>query len=177
MEFLRFALLLAVLIIAWATNLVGLPGNWLMLACAVVYWIVIPAGEPMTLGSTSLLIIAGLAMLGELLEFAAGSTGVKRAGGSRRSALYAILGSVAGGLVGFAIGFPIPIIGPLVGSLLFASLGAMAGAIHGERLAGRDWSHTLNVGRAAFVGRALGTLAKMLIGLAMIIVALVGLLV
>ncbi len=177
MEFLWLALLFVTLMVAWMTNLVGLPGNWLMLACAVLYWIVIPAGQPMTLGSTALLIMAALAMVGELVEFAAGSTGVKKAGGSRRSALYAILGSVAGGLVGFAIGFPIPIIGPLIGSLLFASLGAMAGAMHGERLAGRDWSHMLNVGRAAFVGRALGTLAKMLFGLAMIAVALVGLLV
>ncbi len=152
MEFLWFTLLLVALVVAWTTNLVGLPGNWLMLACAVLYWIVIPAGEPMTLGSKSLLIMSGLAMVGELVEFAAGSTGVKKAGGSRRSALYAIFGSVAGGLVGFAIGFPIPIIGTLIGSLLFASLGAMAGAMHGERLAGRDWSHMLNVGRAAFVG-------------------------
>lgn len=174
MEFLWFALLLLAMVVAWATNLVGLPGNWLMLGFAVLYWIFMPIGTYTSIGSTVLIVMAGLATLGELVEFAAGSAGVTKAGGHRRSSLYAILGSVIGGIIGLGIGLPIPIIGPLVGSLLFASLGAMAGAMHGERLAGRDWNQMLTVGKAAFVGRALGTLAKSLIGLAMIVVVLVG---
>lgn len=176
MEFLWFALLLLALVIAWATNLVGLPGNWLMLACATLYWIFLPAGTYTSIGSTELIVMAGLATLGELVEFAAGSAGVTKAGGHRRSSLYAILGSVVGGMIGLGIGFPIPIIGPLVGSLLFASLGAMAGAMLGEKSAGHDWSQMLTVGKAAFVGRAVGTLAKMMLGLAMIAAVLIGLL-
>jgi uncharacterized protein len=177
MEFLWAALLLVALVVAWTTNLVGLPGNWLMLACAVLYWILMAPGQHTSIGTTALIIMAGLATVGELIELAAGSAGVSKAGGSRRSALYAILGSAIGGVIGLVIGFPIPIIGPLVGSLLFASIGAMAGAMHGERSAGRDWSHMLTVGKAAFVGRALGTLAKMVLGLAMICAVLIGMLV
>jgi uncharacterized protein YqgC (DUF456 family) len=176
MQFLWATLLLVGLVVAWTTNIVGLPGNWLMLALAVLYWILAPAGAHFTIGSTVLVVMAALATAGEFVELAAGSAGVQKAGGSRRSSLYAILGSFVGGMIGLAIGFPIPIIGPLIGSLLFASIGAMAGAMHGERLAGRDWHHMFSVGKAAFLGRALGTLAKMALGLAMIAAALVGLL-
>jgi uncharacterized protein len=177
MEFVWAVLLLVALLVAWATNLIGLPGNWLMLACAVVYWLLVPPGQRASIGSTVLIVMALLATVGELIEIVAGMAGVSKAGGHPRSALYALLGSIVGGILGLGLGLPIPIIGPLVGALLFASLGAMAGAMLGEHAAGRDWDQMLTVGRAAFIGRALGTLAKMFLGLIMIAAVLAGLLI
>jgi len=165
--------LLAILI-AWFTNILGLPGNWLMLACAVAYWYLQPPESSLSISLTLLVVLAVLAALGELLELFASSAGVSKAGGSRRSALFAILGSVAGAVVGFGVGFPIPVIGPVVASVLFGSLGAMAGAAYSEWSAGRNWKQTLTVGKAAFWGRALGTIVKMAVGLIMICVAIAG---
>jgi uncharacterized protein YqgC (DUF456 family) len=126
-------LLVLLLLIAWLTNVLGLPGNWLMLICATLYWLWMPEDTTAAIGTTLLLVLAGLAVLGEVLELMAGSAGVSKAGGTRRSAIYAILGSIGGAIVGFVVGVPIPVVGSLVGSLLLGSLGAMAGAMLGER--------------------------------------------
>jgi len=169
-------LFLLALLIAWFTNILGLPGNWLMLACGVVYWLWMPAQSRASISLTLLIVLGVLAALGELLELLASSAGVSKVGGSRRSALFAILGSVAGGVVGFGIGVPIPVIGPVVGSLLLGSIGAMAGAIYSEWSSGKNWGQSFSVGKAAFWGRAIGTLTKMAIGLLMLLVALAGIL-
>jgi hypothetical protein len=162
------------ILVAWFTNLLGLPGNWLMLAIAVVYWILKPVGEAASLSLTVLIIMAALAGVGELLELLMSSASVSKAGGARRSAGYAIFGSIAGGIVGLIIGVPIPVFGPIVGSLLFGSLGAMAGAVYGEISSGETLPHAIRIGQAAFLGRALGTLAKVVVGLAIVITAIVG---
>jgi uncharacterized protein len=175
MDVLWAILFFLVLWIAWFTNILGLPGNWLMLACSVVYWLVMPVDSRAAIGTVLLLVLAGLALAGEFAELAAGSAGVSKAGGTRRSALYAIGGSIAGAMFGFFVGVPIPVLGSVIGSLLFGSLGAMAGAMLGERSAGRKWTESLQVGKAAFLGRALGTAAKMGVGLVMIFIALFGL--
>jgi len=177
MEILWAVLFVFALLIAWFTNILGLPGNWLTLACAVIYWIAIPAGERPSISTTVLIILAVLAVIAELIELAAGSIGVSKAGGNRRSALYAIIGSIGGGFVGLLIGVPIPVIGPIVGSLLFGSVGAMAGAVYSEWSSGRNWRTSLQVGKSAFWGRALGTVAKLAVGLIMLLVAVVGLIV
>jgi hypothetical protein len=148
-------LFILAILIAWGTNLIGLPGNWLMLAIAVVYWILKPVGESASLSVTVLIIMGALAGVGELLELSMSSARVAKAGGARRSAGYAIVGSI-------------------VGSLLFGSLGAMAGAVYGEVSSGETFPQAFRIGQAAFVGRALGTLAKLLVGLAIVGTALVG---
>jgi uncharacterized protein len=175
MTFLWATLLILILFIAWFTNILGLPGNWLMLACATLYWIFMPAESSASIGIILLIVLGGLAIAGEVLELMAGSAGVKKSGGTRRSAVYAIFGSIGGALTGFFVGVPIPLIGPIVGSLLFGSFGAMAGAMLGERSAGRGWTQSLQTGKAAFWGRAFGTAAKMGVGLIMIFVTLFGL--
>jgi uncharacterized protein YqgC (DUF456 family) len=165
------------MLIAWCTNLLGLPGNWLMVALAVVYWILKPADAGATLSITVLIVMAVLAAVGELLEISMSAVSISKAGGGRKSAWYAISGSIVGGIVGIFMGVPLPLIGPIAGSLLFGSLGAMAGAVFSEIASGQTWAQCLRIGKAAFLGRALGTLAKMAVGLAMICVAVVGLII
>jgi uncharacterized protein YqgC (DUF456 family) len=136
-----------------------------------------PAGSRASIGLAALITLAVLAALGEVLELLAGSAGVSKAGGSRRSVVYAILGSIVGAILGLVIGVPIPVIGPIISSLFLGSVGAMAGAMYGEWSAGKGWRGAFQIGKAAFWGRALGTVAKMMIGLVMLFVALVGVLV
>ncbi len=100
---------------------------------------------------------------------------MNRAGGSRRSAVLALVGSLAGGATGVLVGVPIPLVGPLVAAVLFAGLGALAGAMLGESWKGRSLDQSVRVGKAAFWGRLFGTLAKTLIGAVMVVVALAAL--
>ena len=84
----------------------------------------------------------------------------------------ALFGSVVGAVVGMFVGIPIPIVGSLIAAIVFAGLGAAAGAVLGESLFGSSqWNSSREIGLAAFRGRVLGTLAKMLVGSVMVAVA------
>ena len=61
-----------------------------------------------------------MAAAGEAVELAAGSLGVAKAGGSKRGAVLALLGSLLGGVVGLFVGLPIPIVGPLLAGVAMA---------------------------------------------------------
>ncbi len=102
-----------------------------------------------------------LAVLGEIIELAAGALGVARTGGSRRSAMLALAGSLVGSVLGVVVGVPIPVVGSVIAAVLFAGMGAMAGAILGELSVGRTPGDGWQVGKAAFWGRLAGTLGKM----------------
>jgi uncharacterized protein len=177
MNFVWALLLILALVAAWPLTLFGLPGNWLMLGAAALYAYLIPAGPLFSFGWRVVGGLAALAAAGEIVELAAGAAGTRKAGGSRRAAVCALVGSIAGGLLGMFVGLPVPVAGSIVAALLFAPLGALLGAIWGESTTGRHPGETLQVGMAAFWGRLFGTLAKLLIGLAMIVVVAVALLV
>jgi len=168
-------LLAVVLFAAWVLTLLGMPGNWLMVAAVVVYVLLMPAASPVAVGWGVVVGLIVLAGLGELMEFLAGAAGASRAGASRRGVLLALVGSLVGAVVGLFVGLPIPIVGSLVGAVLFAGLGAFAGAVLGEQWKGRDLDESLRVGNAAFWGRLLGTVAKTAVGAAMVAVTLVAL--
>ncbi|MFN9249198.1 MAG: DUF456 domain-containing protein [Planctomycetota bacterium] len=161
-------------IACWIASVLGLPGNWGVVAVAALLAWLAPEEWNARMSWASVLIWAALAGLGELLECVAGSAGVSQSGGSRRAMVLALMGSLCGAIVGFFVGLPIPVIGGLVASLLFSGLGAAAGAILGQRWLGRNWSETMSVGWAAFYGRLLGTLGKSVCGAAMVIVLLYG---
>ena len=68
----------------WFLNLLGLPGNWFMVAAAALYTWLMPHDTRAAIGWPVVGTIAGLAVVGELVEFAASAAGVQKAGGSRR---------------------------------------------------------------------------------------------
>lgn len=171
MALLYAILLLLVLLAAWLLTLLGMPGNWLMLAATAIYAFFMPPDSAAAIGWPVVIALAALAGLGELLELLTVTAGAAKAGGSKIGALTALAGSIAGGVLGVFVGLPIPMIGSLIGVLLFASLGAMAGAVFGEWMIGRNLGASLHVGKAAFWGRLLGTLGKMLVGAVMVVVA------
>jgi uncharacterized protein YqgC (DUF456 family) len=158
--------ILAVLLF-WCLNLFGLPGNWFIVTATVLYaWLVPDA--PSNLRWIVVGVVVLLAVLAEIVEFGASAAGVKRAGGSRRGAMLALVGSMVGATMGLFVGIPIPIVGSVIGAIVFAGLGAMFGAFIGEAHKGRSFEQSWNVGHAAFWGRVVGTVGKIAIGAAMV---------
>jgi uncharacterized protein YqgC (DUF456 family) len=168
-------LLLIILLLGLVLTLLGLPGNWLMVAAVIIYVLLMPERSPVSIGWGVAVALAVLASLGELLEFLAGALGAARAGGSRRGAMLALVGSLVGGIVGLFVGLPIPVVGPIIGAVLLASAGAFTGAVLGEQWKGRTFDDSWRIGEAAFWGRLLGTVAKTAIGAAMVGTTIVAL--
>ena len=168
-------LLVLALAIGWLAQLVGLAGNWLIVAAATLYAWWIPPEAALAIKWPTVTVLLVLAILAEIAELAAGAMGVAKVGGSRRSAVLALVGSAVGGVVGLVVGLPIPLFGSLAAAVLFGGVGALTGAFLGESWKGRDFDTSFEVGKAAFIGRLLGTLAKMIISSVMVIVTLVAL--
>jgi hypothetical protein len=144
-----YAVVLTVLNLAlWVGMLFNLPGTWLMvLVTAVMKW-----WQP------------GYIQVSWTVLGAAGS---RHAGGSKRAAALAIVGSLVGGIVGTAL--PVPIVGTLIG----ARLGAFAGSLLGDLWAGRPLFRSFEAGWGAAVGRFWGMVSKLAVGA--VIVALLAL--
>jgi uncharacterized protein len=175
MSWLYALLLVVVLLSLWLLTFLGMPGNWFMLMAIALYVYLIPAESSAAFGWNVFILLVALAGLGELVELLAGSMGAAKAGGSRRGAVLALVGSLIGGMAGIFLGLPIPLFGSLLAALLFAGLGAMAGAILGELWTGRKFDASWGIGKAAFWGRLAGTLGKALVGATMIAVVLAAL--
>jgi uncharacterized protein YqgC (DUF456 family) len=151
----------------------GLPGTWMMAAFAGLFawWQWDPSRGPTDqfLGVPVLIAVLGLALVGEIVEFAAGAAGAKRAGASGWGAIGALIGALVGGL---AATFMIPI--PIVGSLIGACGGAAAGAWICELAIGRPHEQAVRSGIGAGVGRFKGTLAKLAVAVVMWLVIAVA---
>ena len=104
------------------------------------------------IGIWTLLLLAIMAALTYLVEFAASVFGVKKYGGSRR----AMTGAVLGGIVGIFLGIPGILFGPFIG------------AVAGELSMQRSLDEAGRAGFGTVVGLAIGVAGKLAIGIAMI---------
>jgi uncharacterized protein len=168
---------IATLLVGWLLTVVGLPGNWLIVAAAAVFAFIGPSDGRWAISWQVVAALVILATLAELIELAAGALGVSRAGGSRRAAALALVGSIVGAVVGAIVGLPVPIVGQLVAVVLFSAIGAFAGAWLGETWKGRDSDQGLQVGQAAFWSRLVAAVVKLSIGSAMVAIGLAALLI
>jgi len=135
-------------------NAVGLPGNWVLLVLAVIYaWITHFA----RLGWVALGIMAGLAVLAEVLEFVTGLTWTAAKGVTRRGTFGAFFGGLVGGVLGGAAA-------PPLGAVVGAFAGTFAGAAILEYSAEKKTAAALHAGRAAFIGKIVATAIKTLCG-------------
>ena len=142
-----------VIILSWVLIVLGLPGLWIMIATAVTYNLIVP-GEP--IGWFTLVAVAVLAFVAELLEFTMTGKYARKYGGSRRAGW----GAIIGGIVGAMVGFPVPIVGPVIG----AFVGSFVGALIAELGGGSSASDATRVAKGALIGRAVSTALKMGIG-------------
>jgi uncharacterized protein YqgC (DUF456 family) len=131
----------------------GLPGLWIMVGAALAYQLLVPG----TIGTTTVVGTAGLALVAEILEFTLAGRYARKYGGSRRAGWGAIIGSIIGAIVGV----PIPIIGSVVGG--FA--GAFVGAFIAERSAGAELGGASRVATGALIGRVVAAAMKTGIGI------------
>jgi hypothetical protein len=161
-------LLVVVCSIAWLLSLVALPGNWLIVAAAALFAWFFPEQIGRGMMLYTVVVLAGLAILGEVIEFGAGAAGAAKQGASRRGIVLSIVGAMAGSFVGLTVGTPIPILGSFVLALLGGAAGAFAGAYLGEAWKGRGEAERMAAGRGAFSGRLWGTVGKLAVGAIML---------
>jgi uncharacterized protein YqgC (DUF456 family) len=113
-------------------------------------------GDFASVGSTALIIIGVLAVLGMVMENLAGFLGAQKSGASRQ----ALIGALIGGLVGMFLGLVGAIIGPIVGAVI------------GELRARKSMQQAGKVGLATFIGFLAGTVIKIACAFAMLAVFL-----
>lgn len=148
----------ALLIVAGiaGTVLPALPGPLFVLAGVVLAaWI----DNFSHVGMAAVAIVAVLAVMGWILDYAAGMLGAQKAGASRQ----ALIGAAIGTVVGLFMGFIGVLFMPLVGAAV------------GEYLARRDQKHALKVGVATWLGILAGLAAKVVIVFMMVGVFLTAL--
>jgi len=146
-------ILAAVIILSLILIVLGLPGLWIMVATAVVYNMIVP-GDP--IGWVSLIAVAVLALIAELLEFTMTGRYARKYGGSRRAGW----GAIIGGMIGAVVGFPVPIVGPVIG----AFVGSFVGALVAELTGGASAGDATRVAKGALIGRVVSTMLKIGIG-------------
>jgi uncharacterized protein YqgC (DUF456 family) len=145
--------LAAVILLSLVLIVLGLPGLWIMVASAVTYNLIVP-GEP--IGWFTLVAVAVLALVAELLEFTMTGRYARKYGGSRRAGW----GAIIGGMIGAFVGFPVPIVGPVIG----AFIGSFCGALVAELTGGASAGDATRVAKGALIGRAMSTALKIGIG-------------
>ncbi len=144
-------------------NVVGLFGNWIILAAVALAW---AATGFVHWGPWSILAMAGLALMGEVVEAIAAGYGAARFGGGRG----AVISSLAGAIAGAVFGTPfLPVLGTLAGACVGAFLGAL---LHEVLLMRRNPAAAAWTGFGAALGRMGGTLAKFTAGVIMLILVL-----
>ena len=168
-------LLCVVVAAGWGLTLVGLPGNWLMLLAASGYAYWGPQQGILQLSWTAVAAIGACCVVGEIAEQVAGMWGARRAGGSRRAAVFSLIGSLAGAIGGGILGLPIPVLGTAVAAVVGGAVGALVGAALAEKTLGESHSQSLRVGHAAFWGRLLGVGIKTFLATVIATVIVVGL--
>lgn len=150
------------LIVASLFVYLGLGGSFIVLGLAVI-WAVATGFDPLTW--QWLLVLLGLALLGELLEFLIGTFYVAQKGATKAGVVAAFVGGLVGAILGNSV---MPVIGAVLGS--FA--GAFVGAVMGEYRRYRRLEPSLRVGGYAFLGRVLAMVLKHVIALVMVFLVL-----
>jgi uncharacterized protein YqgC (DUF456 family) len=157
---------------ALLANVFTLPGNWIIVACTVLFALFVRGSEGSGLNWWCVGVVIGLAVLGEVVEFAAGAAGAAKSGGSRRGMVLSVVGAMGGSIAGAILGtmIPVPLIGILIGAVLGGAVGAIGGAYTGEYWKGKNERERLAVGTAAMIGRVLGTVGKLGFGAIMVVI-------
>lgn len=168
--YLMALLLFLVNLTAWVSILFLIPGNWIMVFVSALFYLFMPDSSQHGLSLMVLVIAIALAGLGELVEALGSSAGAARKGASRRAMILALLGTFLFSVVGATFATPVlPPLGTIVGAILGGSVGAYLGAYLGEVWKGNLAVDRMEISRAAFVGRLLGVVGKLAIGVVILV--------
>lgn len=144
-------------IVLMALGLIGtvipiVPGTTIILAAAVVHRVAL--GADRSLGMSALIAMLVLTLVTYAIDAAAGYLGAKRFGATK----WGLIGGAAGALIGLFFG------------LLGLFVGPVIGAIAGELIGGKQVMKAGRVGWGTFLGGLAGVIAKLFIGLIMIVI-------
>jgi len=157
MLYLWITLLLALNVFSLILTLFALPGNWFIVITTSLFawW----QWDNKVFSIYTLIAIAVLAFLGEVVEFFAGAGGAKRAGAGWLGAIAAIFGAIFGAILG-------TLVLPLFGTILGACIGAGLAATVVELALGKTPDASLRSGFGASLGHLIGSTVKFAIGVA-----------
>lgn len=151
--------MLVILLGGFLLTVIGLPGNWLIFFTALGYGFYYDfTGFTVNL----VLLLLGLLLVGEIVEFIAGALGARKQKASTLATVAAFIGGITGAVAGTAVL-------PIIGSLLGAFAGAFGASYLAEYLitGNRDQSH--RVAKSVLIGQVAGMVVKMAIAIAMAI--------
>ena len=153
-EIIYFVIALAVMLFGLAgTILPIIPGVPIIFVAIVIHTLLTDFS---VISGQAIVVFAVLTVASLLLDWLAGSLGVKRMGGSAAGMIGAFVGMIAGLMI------------PGAGLFVFI-LGAFAGAVVFEMLAGKESKTALKAGLGSFIGFLAGTVIKFAIGVVMIV--------
>lgn len=145
------------LVVGICLTLTGLPGNLLIVVVSLAYgW----QEGFLSLTSGSLLVLVGLYLSGEVIEFLAGSIGAKKEQASGKTIAAAFFGAIVGGIMGTGI---LPVIGTLVGSVT----GGFFASYSVEYKYAKDKRRAIQVAKGVVRGQLLGILVKCIVAISM----------
>lgn len=144
-----------VAIVLMAVGVIGtvvpiVPGTTIILGAAILHRFIV--GPAHGLGWGALIALAALTLGSYALDSAAGYFGAKKFGATK----WGLIGGVLGGISGIFFGLPGIFLGPVIGAFI------------GEFMGGRALIKAGRAGWGTVVGLLVGTLAKIVIGLAMV---------
>ena len=152
-------------------TLVGLPGTWLYLACALIaQWTmrdVFNVDAPYSWWTVG--VGVGLCILAEVAEGLSGAAGAAKAGASKR----ALVGAAIGGLIGAIAGTILLAFLPIIGTLLGGAVGAAIGSVVLELSKNKDLRKSTSlrdVATGAAIGRLLSTVIKSVFAIALLLI-------
>ena len=140
----------------------GLGGSFIVIGLALIHALV-TGFDPVTW--QLLLVLLGLALFGELVEFVIGTFYVAQKGATKAGVFAAFIGGLVGAMLGNSI---VPVMGAVLGSFV----GAFGGAVLGEYYRNEKLEPSLRVGGHAFLGRILAMVIKHVISLVMVFLIL-----
>lgn len=105
-------------------------------------------GDFAAISVTSVIVLGGLALMAQLIDFIAGVLGAQRVGASRAG----LIGAAIGTVIGIFFGLPGLLLGPFIG------------AVVGEVAHGRAVGLASRVGVGTWIGMIVGAVAKLAIG-------------
>lgn len=152
-------------LIGFLLTLLTLPGIWLPILVALLFQWFHPGMFPWWV----IFAAALLGLLAEILELVASAAGAAKAGGTKRAAAGAIVGTVAGAIVGsMLLLFPI---GTILGAIAGAGFGA---SLMDRSRANRTWRDSANVGAGAAAARGVAIVLKGAFGAAIALLLMIG---
>ncbi len=142
-------------------NIFSLPANWIIVGFVGLWKYFNP--DSINMDITFFIILIGLAIIGEILEFALQVMKAKKYGSSSSGTWAGIVGAIIGAILLAPLFFGI-------GALIGALIGAWIGSFIMEKAKGRPTNEATKAAFGAMVGRFLGTICKCGIGAVMLAV-------